>query len=136
MGDFNINTLNKNNLSKKYLNLVNSEGFTPLISEATRITERTRSCIDHIHSNFSTSSTSRSIAFEIADHLPIFSVIHDHNLTSFPDTIEFRDFKKFHADNFKSDLRKESWASNKCIDKFTHIFNNVSSKHAPLNKVK
>ena len=55
LGDFNINTLVKSTIAKEYLNLVHSEGFNPLIFEATRITETTIhpvSCIDYIHSNF------------------------------------------------------------------------------------
>ena len=52
LGDFNINTLVKSTIAKEHLNLVHSEGFNPLIFEATRITVATISCIDHIHSNF------------------------------------------------------------------------------------
>ena len=52
LGDFNINMLVKSTIAKEYLNLIHSEGFNPLILEATRITESTTSCIDHIHSNF------------------------------------------------------------------------------------
>ena len=64
LGDININTLVKNTVAKEYFNLVHSESFNPLIFE-------TISCVDHIHSNFVTSSTSGSIAVEIADHLPV-----------------------------------------------------------------
>ena len=39
MGDDNINTLKQSNISKEYLNLLRSEGFSPLIFEATRVTE-------------------------------------------------------------------------------------------------
>lgn len=48
MGDININTLKKKKTTKDYLNLIRYEGFTPLIHEATRVTESTQSCIDHI----------------------------------------------------------------------------------------
>ena len=75
LGDFNINTLSKSIIPKEYLNLIQSEGFNPMVSEATRITETNISCLDHIHSNFVTSSTSGSIAAEIADHLPALCTI-------------------------------------------------------------
>lgn len=52
MGDININTLSRSKISKDYLNLIRSEGFNPHIFEATRITEVTQTCIDHIHSKF------------------------------------------------------------------------------------
>ena len=95
LGDININTLVKSTIAKEYLNLVYSEGFNPLTFEATRITETTISCVDHIPSNFVTSSTSGSIAVEIADHLPVFNLSYDPLLSPFPDTIKIRDFKRF-----------------------------------------
>ena len=75
LGDFNINALSKSILPKEYLNLIQSEGFNPMVFEATRITETNINCLDHIHSNFVTSSTSGSIAAEIADHLPALCTI-------------------------------------------------------------
>ena len=95
LGDFNINTLVKSTIAKEYLNLIHSEGFNPLILEATRVTESTTSCIDHILSNFVSSSTSGSIAIEIADHLPVFALSYDPTLSPFPNKIEIRDFKRF-----------------------------------------
>ena len=111
LGDININTLVKSTITKEYLNLVHSEGFNPLIFEATRITETTISCVDHIHSNFVSSSTSGSIAVEIADHLPVFSLSYDPSLSPFPDTIEIRDFKRFDEIAFRGELRNEKWKS-------------------------
>ena len=60
LGDFNINTLvkSKSTIAKQCLDLIHSEGFYPLIFVATRITESTTSCIEHILSNFGSSSTS------------------------------------------------------------------------------
>ena len=55
MGDTNINTLTKTSVSKEYINLIQSQGFSQLIFEATRITENSQSCIDHIFTNISTS---------------------------------------------------------------------------------
>ena len=99
MGDVNISNLKQSNKAKEYLNLIRSEGVGPLISEATRITETNRNCLDHIHLlNFSLPSTSGSIAMEISDHLPVFSVFYRTDQTPFPDTIEFRDFKRLNID--------------------------------------
>ena len=95
LGDANINTLVKNIIAKEYHNLIYSEDLNPLVFEATRITETTISCIDHIHSNFVSSSTTGSIAVEIADHLPVFCLSYDPTLTSFPDTIEIEILKGF-----------------------------------------
>ena len=54
MGDDNINTLKQSNISKEYLNLLRSEGFSPLIFEATRATESNQTCIDHIYTSYTT----------------------------------------------------------------------------------
>ena len=77
MADININTLSGSKISKDYLNLIRSEGFKPHIFEATRITETSHTCIDHMHSNFASASTSGSIAVEIADHLPVFTTLYN-----------------------------------------------------------
>ena len=143
MGDVNINTFKQSNIAKEYLNLVGSAGFNPLISEATRITETSQTCLDHIHINFSLPSTGGSIAIEIADHLPVFSIFYRIDQTPFPDTIEFRDFKRLNIDLFKVELNEVDWSPvyhssyvNKSLSRFLHIFNRVSNKHAPIKSVK
>ena len=107
LGDINMKTLLKNSKCMKYLNLINSEGFSPLIFEATRITKNSISCIDHIHSNFISFSTSGSIAYKVADHLPVFSVVYeDPKHQPFPNTIEYRGFRKFQRQAFLNDFMK------------------------------
>lgn len=49
MVDTNINTIIINNLSKDYINIVQSEEFNPLIFEATRVAESSKTVIDHIN---------------------------------------------------------------------------------------
>ena len=66
MGDDNINTLKQSSISTEYLNLLRSEGFSPLLFEATRVTESNQTCIDHIYTNVSLPSTSGSIAMTIS----------------------------------------------------------------------
>ena len=107
MGDFNIITSRKK-ISKGYINNIQSEGFNPLIFEATRVTESSQSCIDHIFINFTTPSNGGCIAVEIADHLPVFTILYDPELSPFPNSIEFREFKGFKQERFKSDLEKEN----------------------------
>lgn len=123
--------------------MIYSEGFSPLIFEATRITENSISCIDHIHSNFISYSTSGSIAYKVADHLPVFAVVYDPKHQPFPNTIEYRDFIQFQRQAFRNDLRKEIWTSvfkssdpNESLSRFLHLFNNISNKHAPLKILK
>ena len=83
MGDDNINTLKQSNISKEYLHLLRSEGFSPFIFEATWVTDSNQTCIDHICTNVSLPSTSGSIAVQIADHLPVFTILYNLNQPRF-----------------------------------------------------
>ena len=143
MGDHNINTLKQSNISKEYLNLLRSEGFSPLIFEATRVTESNQTCIDHIYTNVSLPSTSGSIAVEIADHLPVFTILYNLDQTPFPDKLEYRDFKRFDSGLFKTALSQVDWSPvfttsdvNECLTRFLHIFNRISNQHALLKSTK
>ena len=91
--------------------MLRSEGFSPLIFEATRVTESNQTCIDHIYTNVSLPSTSGSIAVEIADHVPVFTILYDLDQTPFPDKIEYRDFKRFDSGLFKKALSQVDWVS-------------------------
>lgn len=129
--------------SKEYSNLIQLEGFSQLILEATRVTENSQSCIDHIFTNILTSCSMGSLAVEIAAHLPVFSLLYDPKFRLFPGYFKFRDFRGLESENFKLDLRRQSWDSiykcnevNECYTRFLHIFNKVSNIHAPLKKAK
>ena len=115
MGDDNINTLKQSNISKEYLSLLRSEGFSPLIFEATRVTESNQTCINHIYTNLSLPSTSGSIAVEVADHLPVFSILYNLDQTPFPDKFEYRDFKRFNSGLFKTALSQVDWSPVFCF---------------------
>ena len=91
LGVININTLVRGTIAKEYLHLIYSEGLNSLIFEAARGTETIISSLDYIHSNFVSSSSTGSIAVEIADHSPAFTLSYNPTLSPFPDTIEIRD---------------------------------------------
>ena len=142
-GDDNINTLKQSNISKEYLNLLRSEGFSPLIFEATRVTESNQTCINHIYTNLSLPSTSGSIAVEVADHIPVFSILYNLDQTPFLDKFEYRDFKRFNSGLFKTALSLVDWSPvfassdvNECLARFLHIFNRISNQDALLKSTK
>ena len=75
----------------------------------------------------------------IADHLPVFCIIYDPDENPFPDIIELRNFKHFQSSNFRSELKQVNWTSvfncanaNEGLSRFSHFFNRISNKHAPL----
>lgn len=90
-----------------------------------------------------TSSTSKSIAVEIADHLPVFSLVYNPKCSPIPDTIKVRDFKKFDKISFQNTLRNANWLplynssnANESLSRFLHIFNRINNEHAPLKIIK
>ena len=118
--------------------MLRSEGFSPLIFEATTVTESNQTCIDHIYTNLSLPSTSGSIAVEIADHLPVFSILYNVDQTPFLDKFEYRDFKRFDSGLFKAACSPVYASSdvNECLATFLHIFNRISNQHDPLKSTK
>ena len=69
----------------------------------------------------------------LQSRLPVFTILYDPELNPSPDCIEFRDFKGFNMECFKSDLEMENWNSvfygydvNESYSRFLHIFNRVS----------
>ena len=80
---------------------------------------------------------------EIADHLPVFNILYRVDQMPFPDTIEFRDFKRLNIELFKAELNRVDWSPvyrssdvNESLSKFLHIFYSVSNKHTPIKSVK
>ena len=76
-----------------------------------------------------TSSTSKSIAVEIVDNLPVFNLVYNPKCSPIPDTIKVRDFKKFDKISFQNTLRNANWlplynssdANEVCRDSFTFL---------------
>ena len=78
LGDYNLNLLAhfRHQDTSKFLDLLYSSMFLPLITHPTRITERKASLIDNIFTNDPLSqSVSGLFINDISDHLPIFSLI-------------------------------------------------------------
>ena len=71
-GDLNINTKEDNLMIKNYRNVISSNGFELEAEQATRITEKTSTCLDHcFHQNLFESSFELLEHENISDHLPI-----------------------------------------------------------------
>ena len=80
---------------------------------------------------------------EVADHLPVFSILYNLDQTLFPDKFENRDFKRFNSGLFKTALSQVDWSPvfasndvNECLAGFLHIFNRTSNQHAPLKSTR
>lgn len=75
VGDFNVDVLSENIHSKKISQFVNTCRLEQLIKTPTRISDRSRSLIDHIYTNSPHHSNSGTVNCNITDHFPVFCII-------------------------------------------------------------
>ena len=77
LGDFNINFLkyDSHQPTEKYLDMLYSNNITPVITKPTRLTDHTKTLIDHIYTNEPISNITTGIGLlDISDHLPVFFI--------------------------------------------------------------
>lgn len=76
MGDVNIDMLSSNTAAKKFIEMIHSFACTNLITEATRLTEKSATsldiCVTNIHSR---DCFSGLLTADVSDHLPIFCLL-------------------------------------------------------------
>ena len=123
LGDMNYNLINldKHDATRNYYNILTSSSFKPLITKPTRITDNSKTLIDHIWTNDLRNSSvhhSHIVITDITDHLPCFTfvanpdilikgyktitkrVINDANRDQFMNRIsEIRGALSFHTNN-------------------------------------
>ena len=108
MGDMNVNFLDKNN--KEIKSLLQLNGFSQLIKEATRIDDDTRSLIDIIATNnASTIRKTGVIPTCLSDHEMIGFVRKVNNIKYKPRTIHCRDYRYYDSDKLKEHLKNQNW---------------------------
>lgn len=82
---------------------------------------------------------------EIADHLPVFTILYNLDQTPFPNKLEYRDFKRFDSGLFQTALSQVDWSPvfttsdvNEWLTRFLHIsrVNRISNQHALLKSTK
>ena len=77
LGDFNIDFLkyDQHQSTEKYLDMLYSYNIIPIITKPTRITNHTKTLIDHIYTNTSILHITAGIGLlDITDHLPVFCI--------------------------------------------------------------
>ena len=144
MGDFNIDVAKPDNNARNFVSRMQCLHLEQLISVPTRITNTSKSTIDHIYTNIcSCQIDAGTIIADISDHFPVFSIFDNFNIhLPILRSVLVRDFKCYNKDNFVSDLRKVDWNilnnnsnADTAFDTFHDLFIQVCDLHAPL-KVK
>ena len=116
IGDMNINILCNNyqiGIAKKYNLILNSNGCYSAITTATRVTNHSKTLLDHILTSEQTLEvTPGVIDFQISDHCLTFAMLKNSNNTKpkrpLKDTKTFqvRCFRDFESYKFCEDLKK------------------------------
>ena len=110
-GDFNIDFFQiiTHQSTEKYLDMLFSNNFFPLITKPTRITNHSKTLIDHIYVNMPTHQMLSGIAlFDISDHLPTFCVI-SMTFKKQNEKIFYRDYKQFNKEDYLQELTRIDW---------------------------
>ena len=107
MGDINRDLLNSN-IKKAWTDYMEPFGLTQLVSEATRVTNDSRTLIDHIYSNCPENVNSLNVPkIGLSDHFPIFFTrkmhVHPPKINHY--TISYRSFRNFDESKFTEDLQ-------------------------------
>lgn len=148
MGDYNVNLLNyeNHNPTLEHVNILNSQGFLPLINRPTRVTAKTATLIDNIYTNNyqNTNIHHQGIFYtDISDHFPIFHIneeiqdnsidtcymkrtMNPHNFETFSRLISLLDFSPIY------EIEDVNAAYNALLDMLKKAFNQAF----PFKKVK
>ena len=146
LGDLNCNTFNNSldNHTSRLIDILDNYQFFQIIDEPTRVTQTTKSLIDH----FITKSRENVILsgvypLSISDHSLIFAVRKIGTPRGNPRFIESRSFKNFDQNKFKLDLQNANWPpigsvynANDYWSKWKSIFLEIVDKHAPCRTKK
>ena len=154
VGDFNLNikplpdSKFPDRHASKYLDMLISNGYYPLINVPTRVTNSSSTIIDHIVTNDHTHNILPGvIKTDLTDHYPIFCTISNLTLKkSYKPTFR-RDISMFNADDFCNHLNNEinsffltiSYIDGNnfdaIFDQFLQLLTNAMTLYAPMRKL-
>ena len=122
-----------NDTDMEWDNFTTSLGLTQLISEPTRVTNDSKTLIDHIYTNNENNIQSVNVEKNcISDHHGFFCNRSTHVLPDKNDehqTITYRSFKHFDESCFLNEL---STVPREIIENFETLFTEILDKHAPI----
>ena len=149
LGDFNIDLIkcSTDHKTSEFFNLISSHDLLPYITLPTRITARSRTLIDNIFSNStSTKIISGNLTATVSDHLPQFFIhpdfnnrfvprkhnIYRRNTSRYDKKLLHDDFQRIDWDNI---INNDTLNTNDSFDSFYKSFNSLLDKHIPLKRI-
>ena len=146
-GDFNIDlgSLNSNRVFRNYADNLISYSIKCAINKPTRITETSKTLLDHLYTNnHNRLIFSGIIISDISDHFPIFAFICNSKAKTKKKVENFsiRDFSNFSVESFNDDLAirlsqfrvDEIRSPHDQFKDFLTIFNDAVNSHAPRRR--
>jgi hypothetical protein len=144
MGDINIDFLKPNSIPKQWVDIMESYNLTQLIKAPTRVTNSSKTCIDHIYvTNPEHVRATKVATISISDHFPVcYSRSHNSATRKHKhSSIKYRSYKNFNQSAFLEDLTLVPWNvcesfddPNDALDCWEKLFLEVVEKHAPLKE--
>ena len=114
LGDFNCDMLKPNEWEwKKLQSIMYAHQMTQIITSATRITQLSKTCIDHVWTNRPEMYINHGvITFPFSDHSLVFAVRKSQRAVKGPSrNIKARSYRSFDADAFLNDLKQIPWGT-------------------------
>ena len=147
MGDFNVDLLkhHESKFIEEYLNDIISNGFLPVITKPTRVTQTTATLIDHIYTNdVSSDLKSGIIVTDVADHFGTYiSLQHDRTSDKSNDPQTYRSFTNENMSTFIYLLRQVDFSviesindANSAYDTFLQLYLEAYEQAFPLKIIK
>lgn len=142
-GDFNIDILSESDIKHNLISLFDSFNVFPTINQHTRITNKTKSCIDNIYTNYNNISNAQILHSSISDHTAQKVRIHINRVENRKFILK-RNFGNEQKKDFLARLTTESWDAVYDIDqsnvndswnKFMEIFSKHFNASFPIKKV-
>jgi hypothetical protein len=139
IGDINIDISSNSRVSNNYLNVLYSNGFHSYVNIPTRVTENSKTCIDHCFIRLKNNTQcnpkikSAVIEVQITDHYPIVAQIpmetfqQQHTKNTLRERIDY--------DKLYHDLSNETWKeiTSTNVNKKVETFQNIIIKHINNN---
>ncbi len=144
MGDMNVNWGKSSNDKTKMLQFVRRMSLTQLIDMPTRITNTTRSTIDHVYTNNENFyCTSGVLDIGLSDHCLIYTCRKRSKPKQPVMYIRARTYRNFNENLFYMDMYRETWTDvYSCADPniaaklLTNKILNIADIHAPYKQIK
>ena len=143
LGDLNAKTHSKNKRDKQeLLSLALMLDLKQLITEATRVTQTSRTLLDVILvSNEHRITDSGVVPVPLSDHYLVYCILKTGVAKAPPKTIEYRSYKNFDINSFIADLEDVPWhliENEDDIDDavllWNKLFSDIADCHAPVKR--